>query len=76
VTISEGTNQLYTGDPAGLTALALEALEAERRPTRPELWDGRAAERIAEITLDRLRLWPGPASLGQEYVASASGSPD
>ncbi|MGD2153608.1 MAG: UDP-N-acetylglucosamine 2-epimerase (non-hydrolyzing) [Gemmatimonadales bacterium] len=56
ITISEGTNRLYDGDPDGLAAVALEALEGERRPHRPNFWDGAAAERIARITLN------GPAA--------------
>jgi UDP-N-acetylglucosamine 2-epimerase (non-hydrolysing) len=51
VTISSGTNQLYTGDPAGLSGVLARSLSFPRTPTRPPLWDGSAAERIADITL-------------------------
>jgi UDP-N-acetylglucosamine 2-epimerase (non-hydrolysing) len=52
ITLSEGTNRLLDGDLAELVDIALEAVVAERRPCRPALWDGHAAERIAEITLE------------------------
>jgi len=63
ITVSEGTNQLFNGNPEELVGVALTAMEAERRPCRPELWDGRAAERIARVTLEQLRFQPGPASV-------------
>jgi UDP-N-acetylglucosamine 2-epimerase (non-hydrolysing) len=50
VTITEGTNQLFDGDLDELSDVALEAIKSERRAHRPHLWDGHAAERIAEIT--------------------------
>lgn len=62
ITLSEGTNRLFDGDPADLTVWAVEALQRKRTPHRPLFWDGRAAERIAEVTLDHLRFWPGPLS--------------
>lgn len=54
ITLSEGTNRLYDGDPDGLADVVREAVVAERRPCRPPLWDGRAAERIARITVEEL----------------------
>lgn len=54
ITITEGSNRLFDGDPADLPILALDAITEERRPHRPALWDGHAAERIAEITLKQL----------------------
>jgi UDP-N-acetylglucosamine 2-epimerase (non-hydrolysing) len=54
ITITEGSNRLFNGDPRNLPALAFEAIEEKRRPHRPALWDGHAAERIAEITLNQL----------------------
>ncbi len=56
ITLTEGTNRLLDGDLSGLVDAALEAVAAERRPCRPALWDGHAAERIARITLDRSHL--------------------
>ncbi|HUP41800.1 MAG TPA: UDP-N-acetylglucosamine 2-epimerase (non-hydrolyzing) [Thermoanaerobaculia bacterium] len=56
VTVAEGTNRLAGRDPRRILAAADEALgagrEARREPARvPELWDGRAAERIVEVLL-------------------------
>lgn len=50
VTISTGTNELIGTDPRRMLAVTQERLKsppAERRV--PELWDGHAAERIAQI---------------------------
>jgi len=51
VTITEGTNRLVP-DPAALAA----AVRSVRRPDatrRPEGWDGKAGERIAQALADR-----------------------
>ena len=50
VTITNGTNRLVGTNPKKLLEAALE--ELSRPPSRtaiPELWDGRAAERIADV---------------------------
>jgi UDP-N-acetylglucosamine 2-epimerase (non-hydrolysing) len=48
VTISEGSNVLAGVSRAGIVAGLGEALDKTARGTRvPELWDGRAGERIA-----------------------------
>ncbi|TMA27931.1 MAG: UDP-N-acetylglucosamine 2-epimerase (non-hydrolyzing) [Deltaproteobacteria bacterium] len=53
VTITDGTNQLVGSDPDRIVPAARQALSAEARPGRmPELWDGRAAERIARILVE------------------------
>ena len=62
ITISEGTNQLFNGELADLPEVALAALRSERRPHRPPLWDGHAAERVAQITLSRLAQGPRPTA--------------
>ncbi|MBN8610208.1 MAG: UDP-N-acetylglucosamine 2-epimerase (non-hydrolyzing) [Deltaproteobacteria bacterium] len=50
VTITEGTNVLCGTDPAVIRREADRALATEIRDGRvPELWDGRASERIAEV---------------------------
>lgn len=49
VTLTEGTNRLFNGKLDQLPEVLLAALNEERRPTRPPLWDGKAAQRIAEI---------------------------
>ncbi len=65
ITLTEGTNRLFDGELEDLPAAAVDAVEMERRPCRPELWDGRAAERIARITLEQLsdgERWAGSAA--------------
>lgn len=50
ITIAEGTNSLVGRDPAALVPALGETLSSPaRRGRRPELWDGRAAERIADV---------------------------
>ena len=51
ITISEGTNQLVGRDRAGILAGAARVTAGEITPRRPELWDGRAGRRIAEVLL-------------------------
>jgi UDP-N-acetylglucosamine 2-epimerase (non-hydrolysing) len=52
VTISAGTNTLLGLDPAAIADIpaALES-RSDRRPEPPPLWDGHAAERIADVLL-------------------------
>ena len=51
VTLTHGTNRLYSGDPHGLLDVVREALLSEGTWVRPPLWDGHAAERIVSVTL-------------------------
>jgi UDP-N-acetylglucosamine 2-epimerase (non-hydrolysing) len=52
ITISAGTNTLLGLDPAAIAGIpAALAAGAERPSEPPPLWDGHAAERIAEIVL-------------------------
>jgi UDP-N-acetylglucosamine 2-epimerase (non-hydrolysing) len=53
VTITEGTNRLAP-DPEEFARLALE-VRRDGSPRRPEGWDGRAANRIAEALLTPVR---------------------
>lgn len=53
VTVSQGTNRVTGPLKENVLAAFSEILDAEPRPSHiPELWDGRAAERIAEILQD------------------------
>jgi UDP-N-acetylglucosamine 2-epimerase (non-hydrolysing) len=59
VTIRAGTNTLLGLDPgriAGIPALlragGFEAGSAPEPPARPDRWDGRAAERVADVLAD------------------------
>jgi UDP-N-acetylglucosamine 2-epimerase (non-hydrolysing) len=52
VTITHGTNRLYDGEPDGLLEVVREALLDRRISTIPPLWDGKAADRIAQIIID------------------------
>jgi len=49
VTLLEGTNHLAGTAPDGIRRSIREALGAKAEPRCPELWDGRAAERIVDI---------------------------
>lgn len=65
VTVGEGTNRVVGTNPDAVVAAALEVLERPRRPAGlPELWDGRAGERIVahlrqELHRPVARLEPG-----------------
>ena len=51
ITVEQGTNQLVGLDPARILAGFQRVREGRREPRVPELWDGRAAERIADIVV-------------------------
>lgn len=54
VTISDGTNRLVAGNCAQIASALADATCARRlssKRKRPELWDGRAAQRILEVML-------------------------
>lgn len=49
VTVTAGTNKVVGTDPERIVEETLGVLEGDRRPARvPELWDGRAGERIVQ----------------------------
>lgn len=53
ITISEGTNLLAGTTPKGVAEAIEQALAGAREGrTRPEKWDGHAAERIVEVLLE------------------------
>jgi UDP-N-acetylglucosamine 2-epimerase (non-hydrolysing) len=53
ITISEGTNTLVGSSPPALLAAAYKELKTSGKRGRiPELWDGRAAERIVTHVTD------------------------
>ncbi len=55
ITITQGTNVLAGTDPDVIIAEARKVLAGETKTgRRPELWDGRAAERIVEILVGRI----------------------
>jgi UDP-N-acetylglucosamine 2-epimerase (non-hydrolysing) len=55
VTITHGTNRLVGTDPKRILMGVSDALAVPLRPAeRPELWDGRAAERIVDILVEQL----------------------
>jgi UDP-N-acetylglucosamine 2-epimerase (non-hydrolysing) len=52
-TVMQGTNTIVDCDPARIVAEALAILDGEGRAGRvPELWDGRAAERILNVLME------------------------
>ncbi len=51
ITLTDGTNQLVGRDPERIVKTAASVLEAAPPPRRPELWDGRAGQRIAAALL-------------------------
>jgi UDP-N-acetylglucosamine 2-epimerase (non-hydrolysing) len=54
ITVTEGTNLVVGSHKERIAAEALRILEGERKAGRvPELWDGRAAERIVDVLLNR-----------------------
>lgn len=68
ITVERGTNRLFDGPIPELPEVVRAALEEERRPYRPPLWDGRAAERIAETALRSRR---GRSPAGPEVLAAS-----
>ena len=51
ITVTEGTNTVVGRDRERILDAARRALNGDVVARRPELWDGRAGERIAEVLL-------------------------
>lgn len=51
VTVTDGTNMLAGTNPARILEAARQSLTQPPSPRRPQLWDGRAAQRIADIII-------------------------
>ncbi len=49
ITVEQGTNRLVGSSPPRIRAGIREVLAMDRRPRRPELWDGHAAERVVAV---------------------------
>ena len=54
ITITEGTNILAGTDTEGILKAYRQCLDNKKTSTKPELWDGKASERIVRILLDSL----------------------
>lgn len=56
VTVTHGTNRVIGADPRRIVDEAITTLDHPPRPTGPPpLWDGRAAQRIVSVLLERVR---------------------
>lgn len=51
ITVTDGTNTVVGRNPDTVVAATLATLSAPPPPRRPALWDGHAAERIADVLL-------------------------
>jgi UDP-N-acetylglucosamine 2-epimerase (non-hydrolysing) len=51
ITVTDGTNQVVGREPATIVAAAKAVLRDGVAPRRPALWDGHAADRIADVLL-------------------------
>jgi UDP-N-acetylglucosamine 2-epimerase (non-hydrolysing) len=62
ITVSQGTNLVVGRDPARIREAAREVLANGIEPRCPDLWDGRAGERIARALRDATAdpNWPRP----------------
>lgn len=54
ITISEGTNHLVGNNAEGILRGYAHVLGHRGKPGRPKLWDGKTAERIADIVIQKL----------------------
>lgn len=54
ITVEVGTNRLVGTDPEAILSGFREAVNSKSKGRIPELWDGRAAERIADILVGQM----------------------
>jgi UDP-N-acetylglucosamine 2-epimerase (non-hydrolysing) len=55
VTLEEGTNVLVGSETGAIVREAMRVLDGQARPGRtPELWDGKAAQRIVEVLVAKM----------------------
>jgi len=54
ITITEGTNQLVGIEPAAITAAFRQVMGGGVETRCPQLWDGNAGQRIADVLCERL----------------------
>ena len=55
ITVEVGSNQIVGTDPARILEAYANVVSGNwREPQVPEMWDGKAAERIAEILTEKL----------------------
>jgi UDP-N-acetylglucosamine 2-epimerase (non-hydrolysing) len=60
VTLNEGTNKLVGCNPENIVAHTVQVLrDGVKAPSLPELWDGRAAERIVGVILKEAKCTSG-----------------
>ncbi len=71
ITLTEGTNRLFDGNLNELADIVREAYDDERRPCRPPLWDGKAAERIADVILAQLATVDAQQQEGRAAASSS-----
>jgi UDP-N-acetylglucosamine 2-epimerase (non-hydrolysing) len=72
ITVTQGTNTVVGTDPRRIVDAVDAALDHPVEPVRPELWDGKAGIRIAEVLTSPTAYDPGrrPTSLPDRRSAS------
>lgn len=63
ITVTEGTNRVVGTDPVLIVQTANAAIDGDFEMRRPQLWDGRAAERIADVLIAMDASHPRPTDM-------------